>query len=179
MNKVPGPLYARFTNLPLKAAVISGRRIHHVHALHERYGPLVRISPGEVAVADAQAYKQIHAVNSGFDKARWYHEFVDIDDTREGVFLMDGKAHAARRRLLSRPFSKTHLRQHWEDVVRERVELAISQMSKEGSSGPVDILKWWTFMASDVSTHLMFGQSFHTLEQGKVSSPHVYYDLHD
>lgn len=169
LNKVPGPLYARFTNLPLKAAVISGRRIYHVHALHERYGPLVRIAPSEVAVADAQAFKLIHGVNSGFEKSPWYKDMVSIG--REGVFTMaNNKTHAARRRLLSRPFSKSHLRQHWEVVAKERVRLAVSQIRSEiVATGCADVLKWWTFMASDVSTHLMFGESFHTLEEGKVS----------
>lgn len=35
--------------------------------------------------------------------------------------------------------------------------------------GSADILKWFTLMASDVSSHLMFGESFHTLEQGEMN----------
>ncbi|KAK3680333.1 hypothetical protein LTR37_021332 [Vermiconidia calcicola] len=168
LYKVPGPFFSRFTNLPLKLAVISGRRIHHVHTLHERYGPLVLIAPREVAVADVKAYKQIHGVASGFQKSEWYRDMVVAE--RDGVFAMtDGKTHAARRRLLSRPFSKSHLRQHWENVISEKVQLAVSRIRKEGVTGSADVLKWFTFMASDVSTHLMFGEDFRTLERGEVS----------
>ena len=164
LNRVPGPLYARFTHLPLKAAVISGRRIHHVHALHQQYGPFVRISPWEISVADATAYKQIHAVGTSFNKSPWYAEV-----SLPGIFQMaDSKTHAARRRLLSRPFSKTHLRQHWEETVQEKVRLAVSRVRSESLHGPADVLKWFTFMASDVSTKLMFGEDFRTLEQGEV-----------
>ncbi|GAB1738696.1 hypothetical protein NU219Hw_g3492t1 [Hortaea werneckii] len=131
LNKVPGPWYARWTNIPLKLAVIGGRRIHHVHALHEN--------------------------------------FVDVD--RPGVFPMtDQKAHAARRKMFARPFSKTHLREHWEGTVREKVDLALSRMQEElQTAGIVDVLKWWTFMATDVSSTLMFGDCFHTLENGEVN----------
>ncbi|EMD00912.1 hypothetical protein BAUCODRAFT_144505 [Baudoinia panamericana UAMH 10762] len=168
LNDIPGPLYARFTNLPLKAAVVAGKRIHFVHALHQRYGKIVRIAPDEVAVASPQAFKIIHAVGGGFEKTEWYRSLNPVP--RDGVFTMtDNKAHAGRRRLLSRPFSKSHLRQHWEPVVRERVELAVARMCAEAAKGPVDVMKWWMFMASDVSAHLMFGESFQTLEHGVVS----------
>jgi len=156
LDRVPGPFYARFSNIPLKLAVISGRRIHHTNALHDKYGPFIRISPGEIAVADPQAVKQIHGVASGFVKTEWYTRLVD--SPRLAVFTMsDPKAHAARRRLLSRPFSKSHLRQHWEDAVRQKVDLAVLRIHSKAMAAPVDVLQWWTFMASDVSAHLMVG----------------------
>lgn len=95
---MPGPLYARFTNLPLKLAVLSGRRIYHVHELHQRYGPVVRIAPNELAIADAQAHKKIHSASSGFVKSQWYHDMVNGD--RDGIFAMNGREHAARKQLL-------------------------------------------------------------------------------
>jgi cytochrome P450 len=155
----------------LKAAVLAGRRIHYVHALHRQYGPCVRVSPTEVAVADPAGFKRIHALNSGFAKSSWYTDLVIME--REGVFSMSGgKPHADRRRLLSRPFSKSHLRQAWEPTVRQYIRLAVENLLEEARSSPdgrVDVLKWWTFMASDVSAHLMFGESFHTIENGCVS----------
>ncbi|KAI7203551.1 cytochrome P450 monooxygenase [Hortaea werneckii] len=169
LNKVPGPWYARWTNIPLKLAVVGGRRIHHVHALHEKYGPYVRISPNEIAVNDPTGFKKIHSIGSGFTKAEWYLRLVDMD--RPGVFAMtDQRAHAARRKMFARPFSKTHLREHWERAVREKVDLALSRMQNElRTAGTVDALKWWTLMATDVSSTLMFGDCFHTLESGEVN----------
>lgn len=168
LNKIPGPLYARFTTIPLKLAVISQRRIHHIHALHEHYGPIVRCGPNELAISDVQAHRKIHGINPVFDKSDWYRSLSDFD--RDGIIMMNGKAHAARRRLLSKQFGKSHLRQHWEEHVRECVVLAVSRIREGLELGcPVDVLKWWTFMASDVVAKLMFGESFHTLEEGVVS----------
>lgn len=154
-------------------ATLAGRRIHHVHALHEQYGSYVRISPNEVAVVDPAGFKQIHALGNGFNKTQWYTDMVFM--ARQGVFSMPGgKPHADRRRLLSRPFSKSHLRQTWETTIRGHVCLAVEKVIQEARhpntvDGKIDLLKWWTFMASDVSAHLMFGESFHTLESGVVS----------
>ena len=36
------------------------------------------------------------------------------------------------------------------------------------SSGKVDVFKWWLLLASDVSAHLAFGESFGMLKTGQV-----------
>ena len=168
LNKVPGPWYARWTSLPLMIATLSGRRIYYVHSLHQHYGPYVRVSPTEVAVNDAAAFKHIHRIGSGaFEKSKWYQDLLSIG--RPILFTMtDNKSHGARRRLFAKPFSKSNIRTNWESVVKEKVDLAIQGMQRENAlAGKVDILQWWTFMASDASAHLMFGESFHTLESGE------------
>ena len=172
LNKVPGPWYARFSSLRLKWAVISGRRVHYVQALHEQYGPYVRISPTEIAVADPKAFAQIHSVKAGFEKSKWYQDFVMFE--RLTLFTMtDTKMHAGRRRMFARAFSKTQLRQHWQSAVREKVRLAVDRIRRDALEGTADVLKWWTFMASDVSAELMFGESFNTLETGQVPKSRV------
>lgn len=129
----------------------------------------MRIAPNELAVNDLRAFKQIHAISSGFLKDGWYTNTVILG--RPGVFAtIDPKSHAARRRLLARPFSKSYLREHWEATVQERVEYAVTAMSNElHLRGTADVMKWWTLMASDISSQLMFGDSFHTLEQGEAN----------
>lgn len=88
---------------------------------------------------------------------------------KPGIFSMrDLKEHAARRKLFARAFSKTDLRRTWEGVVKEKVQLAVSQIQQElQSDGKADLLKWWTFLATDVTGHLMFGESFNMLKVGK------------
>lgn len=50
-----------------------------------------------------------------------------------------------------------------------KVDLVISQIQNElAREGVCDILKWSTFLATDVSTHLMFGESVGMLEKGEV-----------
>ncbi|KAJ6120464.1 hypothetical protein N7523_004744 [Penicillium sp. IBT 18751x] len=166
LRHIPGPITTRFTRLPLKLATISGQQIYYIHDLHQRYGQIVRISPTEVSVSSLPDFKEIHRVGSGFVKSDWYSSFTP---GREGVFAMqDVKKHAQRRKLFARPFSKSAIRSSWEHVVKEKVQLMVSQIWNElETTGICDILKWSTFLATDVSGHLMFGESFNMLGTGQ------------
>ncbi|OQE12812.1 hypothetical protein PENFLA_c062G10566 [Penicillium flavigenum] len=82
--------------------------------------------------------------------------------------MRDAKQHAQRRKLFARMFSKSELRGSWEPLVKEKVLLFVSQIQEElRRTGVCDILKWSTFLATDVSGHLMFGESFDMLHLGK------------
>ncbi|KAL4861443.1 hypothetical protein BDV12DRAFT_204017 [Aspergillus spectabilis] len=168
LNQIPGPSHTKYTHLGLKLATLQGRRMYYVDDLHSRFGPVVRLTPTEVAVADVQAFLAIHKVSSGFNKSIWYQELVPFP--RSTVFTMNNpKQHAARRKLLARGFSKSHLRQHWEPIVMDKVRSAVDRMKTEARTGTVDILKWWTFMATDTATLIMFGNSFQMIEHGKTN----------
>jgi cytochrome P450 len=167
LRKVPGPWISRYTNLQLKFAVTGGRRIFYIDDLHKKYGPIVRISPTEVAVADPAAFKQIHAVSSKFAKDIWYEKLTNFP--RLSVFTMrNPREHGQRRKLFARGFSKTYLREHWEPTVREKTLLAVEKIKGDAQTGVADVLKWWTFMATDIVGILGFGESFGMLELGKV-----------
>lgn len=166
MNKVPGPWHARWTTLRLKLATLSGRRIHYVHALHQQYGPYVRLSPTEIAVNDAEGFKQVHSFTKPWNKSHWYEVMVQ---QKKPVFfsMAEPGPHGARRKMFARSFSKSYIRDHWEAEVARKVNFAIDRFHDEAErEGVANVLKWLTFMASDVSAHLMFGESFHTLETG-------------
>lgn len=46
----------------------------------------------------------------------------------------------------------------------------MAKIVEDGKTGnPVDILKWWRLMSSDIPSHLLFGESFRTLEKGEVN----------
>ncbi|KAL4939190.1 hypothetical protein BDV06DRAFT_225271 [Aspergillus oleicola] len=169
LSRIPGPLYTKFTRLPLKLSILAGQRIYFIDTLHKAYGHIVRISPTEISISSLPEFKEIHRVGSPFLKSKWYEEFV-MGET-PGVFNMrDSKQHAARRRLFARAFSKTVLRREWEGVVRLKVQKAVERMkgdmTRPDGDGKCDILKWWTFLATDVAGHLMFGDDFGMLELG-------------
>lgn len=167
--KVPGPWYSLLTHWRLKASVLGGRRLHYIHDLHQKYGPIVRISPDEIAIADAQAFKIIH---NGFPKSDWYIGQTTVPI--KAVFNMsDNKEHAARRRLLAKGFTKSNLVRDWESTVLAYVRLSVREMIKEAKQSPtgsVDVMKWWILLAADISAKFLFGESFGMLELGEVSS---------
>ncbi|KAF4337593.1 cytochrome p450 3a17 [Fusarium beomiforme] len=171
LRGLPGPWYTRFTHLVLKWHILTGNRVHYIHALHQRYGPVVRVAPGEVAVSDLEAFSKIHKIGSGFLKSSWYD---GITPNREaGIFVMrDPHQHAARRKLFARAFSVSSLVTNWEPEIRQKAELAVSKIRDDAKAAGADIFKWWTLMATDVIAHLSFGESFRMLELGK-QTPYI------
>jgi benzoate 4-monooxygenase len=69
IRDVPGPFFAKFTNLWLLLQARQGKRYLSVDAAHKKYGKLVRIQPDHVSVADDKAIQQIYGHGNGFLKA--------------------------------------------------------------------------------------------------------------
>lgn len=173
ISGVPGTWHSKYTNIALRFHTLSGRRIFYVDNLHQQYGDVVRIGPNEVAVADIAGVTQIHKIGSGFLKSAFYANLTPA--RAPGIFAMSNPhEHAARRKLFARAFSNSSMKGNWEAEIRRKTTLAVDQIQKgamQAGKG-ADVFKWWTLMATDIITHLSFGESFAMLEQGKVSLLH-------
>ncbi|KIM92531.1 hypothetical protein OIDMADRAFT_107109 [Oidiodendron maius Zn] len=165
-SKVPGPWYSKWTSLILKYHWLSGTRSFYVQALHQEYGPVVRIAPDYVDFCDIDATKTIYSAKETFRKSAWYSDFVPVEE--QNIFsTRDIDFHRRHRRLLGGPMSESSLKSMI-PLVNARIELAITKMRDEMTTrGAADIYKWWIFMATDVIGELTFGDSFHMLELGK------------
>ncbi len=60
LRPIPGPWYAKVSQAWPLAVEATGERHFYLHALHERYGPVVRIGPTEVSFASADATRDIY-----------------------------------------------------------------------------------------------------------------------
>ncbi|KAH8808973.1 cytochrome P450 monooxygenase, partial [Xylogone sp. PMI_703] len=168
-RKLPGPWYSQFTNLVLKYHTLRGRRMHYIHALHQRYGPAVRTAPFEADFTDLESFREIHRIAGGFVKSQWYQR--TFDRPALDIFtIINPKDHAARRRLMAQPFSYSSLRANWEPLIRERTLFTVSRIKEEAEHGKTDIFKWWTLMAHDIVTRLAFGENPLLVESGKKST---------
>ena len=103
--------------------------MYYIHNLHAEYGPIVRIAPNEVAIADVEAFKTIHHHRTGYPKSSWY-QALGGDASLCVLQLRDKMANAARRKLLSRGFSLTQLRADWEPEVLRLFRLAVSRLKQ-------------------------------------------------
>ena len=86
--------------------------------------------------------------------------------------MIDAKQHAMRRRLFAQSFSKSSLAR-FEAQIKGKVETAVLKINRDIKLGRADILKWFTFMATDVIGELSFGESFNMLEQETVRKIHA------
>jgi len=108
-------------------------------------------------------------MGSGFIKSDWY-KMLQLRGTL--VCLTGSKEHAARRKCFSNAFSQQNLLE-WEDVIKGKVDTTIAEIKKsarENVAGEVDILMWFTTMASGIAGELCFGESFRAGDEKKESS---------
>jgi cytochrome P450 len=113
----------------------------------------------------------VHRVSTPFTKTEYYDRFRNGGKFPPGVFTFQNpKDHSARRRLLGQPLSETALKT-MEPTVNTNIFKTIDGIARElKETGTADILKWFTFMATDVIGELTFAESFRMLDQAKVSS---------
>ncbi|KAI2465630.1 putative cytochrome P450 [Annulohypoxylon bovei var. microspora] len=162
LAKIPGPWYTKWTISVFKYQVVKGTRPKWVQALHEKYGPIVRISPMEVSIQDPKATQQIYQVKNEFLKSSWYQ---DLLPGLPNVFsTLDVEYHRRHRRLLASEISESGLVTH-RPTVDTKVRLAIERMAEEMEErGATDVYRWALYMATDVIGELSFGSSFRMLE---------------
>ncbi|KAL4988012.1 cytochrome P450 [Aspergillus falconensis] len=171
LKQIPGPWYASLTGLRLSWSVFANNRIHYVHSLHQKYGPIVRIGPREIDVADPVAGREIHRMGSGFTKAPFYA--LLSPGPVDNIFnFRDAKLHSARRKLYARGFTLQSLRNEWEPRVRDVIKLTVERIKCDALKGEAEVMGWWTLMANEVVCQLTFGGGAGIVAKG-VKEPFV------
>ena len=69
LQGIPGPPTAAFSNLWLLSVCRRGNRFAVIHKTHKELGPVVRIAPNHVSIADADAINAIYGHGNGFLKS--------------------------------------------------------------------------------------------------------------
>ena len=68
LQDVPGPFWARVTNLQ-RVWWVRTKRAHRIHlALHDEYGECVRFGPAMVSISDPAAIAVVYPIRPGFPK---------------------------------------------------------------------------------------------------------------
>ena len=76
LRKLPGPWLSLFTPVLLRWHELRANRTMYIHALHQKYGPVVRIGPTEASFTSLEAVKEIYCSGgSGYDKTEFYDLF--------------------------------------------------------------------------------------------------------
>ncbi|KAK7705638.1 hypothetical protein SLS64_008007 [Diaporthe eres] len=166
ISNLPGTWLSRWTNIEFLVEFVRGKQPKYIHSLFQKYGPVVRVGPREVCFCDASAFRQIYNTKETFVKSPLYETITD--SPAPSIFsTADVELHRRQRRLLAPGLSETSVSQMWSSV-HSKVALTVQRMKEETEErGAADIYKWWTFMTSEITGELTFGQSFGILEKGK------------
>ena len=69
LRGIPAPFPAQFTNLWLLSVCRRGKRYLNVDQVHKKLGPVVRIQPNHVSIANDEAIQLIYGHGNGFLKS--------------------------------------------------------------------------------------------------------------
>ncbi|KAF1987323.1 cytochrome P450 [Aulographum hederae CBS 113979] len=169
LSKFPGPIINRCSNIPASIWVLTGRLPMETKKLHDRYGPVLRLSPDELSFTSARAWTDIYGHKAGRRDLSKHPIHVGSVDPIPGVStisMADIDTHARQRKALSHGFSKQAL---WsqEDIVQGFVDKLMVNFSRFAEKKEkFDVVKWFNFITFDVIGDLSFGESFGCLDKG-------------
>ena len=67
LQRLPGPYHYKFSKFFIYNKMRKEQGMLHIHHLHEKYGPIVQISPNEVSATDTDIVKKIY-LNDNYPK---------------------------------------------------------------------------------------------------------------
>lgn len=144
LAQYPGPLLCRASSLWYARSLSRGRIAQDTLALHDRYGPVVRIAPDELSYINPENWKEIYALKPGkgeLIKDPRYHDTVKPTPT---ILTGDWDEHSKYRKMLSPTFSERTLKEQ-EYILHKYVDLFIERLHEVSDQGkkPVDMTAWW------------------------------------
>ncbi|KAF1950207.1 cytochrome P450 [Byssothecium circinans] len=165
LAKIRGPWLRSMFSFPGIWGKLMGRYVRDVNAIHQKYGPVVRISPDAVSFATAEAWKDIYGLQAG--KLQLQKDYKRFPDRPEPIHLFGSSSedHARIRRILNHAFSSAALREQ-QKIVDKHINKLVAQLS-ERTGEKLDINHWITMLSFDILSHLTFGESFDSVSAGK------------
>jgi cytochrome P450 len=148
--------------------VNNGRPIQFVGGLHDRYGPVVRISPDELSFADPQAWRDIYGRGSKEGKGsnppkHWLRYGRSVNGASSLLNTQDPAEHARSRKIFTPAFSDRALAQQAQVFTKYADQLV--QNLKQGQI--FDLVRMFNFTTFDIMGDFTFGESLHMLDKAE------------
>jgi hypothetical protein len=167
LSRFPGPKLWAASRIPSQISILRGHPHLDVLALHELYGPVVRIAPDTLAFNSAQAFRDIYSLRPGHqaflkDRAEYT---LPPNGVAHLVSALDDASHARQRRLMAPAFSERSIRA-LEGLVRGHVDTLIAKLRELKDKGELDIKSWMNYTTFDITGDFVFSEPFGCLEEG-------------
>ncbi|KAJ5646284.1 hypothetical protein N7490_002656 [Penicillium lividum] len=165
LKQVPGPFWTRFTTLWYFNRARKGKFEHDNIHLHQKYGPVVRISPDHYSLSDISAIKIVYGTGSKFPKSAWYDGWKHPQQWN--VFSdRDMKRHSETRKKFTSLYSMSSV-VSYEPFVNRCIDIFFQRLDDFADREHVfDLGHWFQCYAFDVIGDITFGQRFGFLDRG-------------
>ncbi|KAH8661686.1 cytochrome P450 [Tricladium varicosporioides] len=154
LRKFPGPFWASVTRLWLGYHCFMETELPTIYKLHQKYGPVLRITPTLLLVSDTKKLPIIY--HRAANKTN--HYVTGSFGIVESLFnIKEHKAHAKLRRIAAGPYSFSNIKK-MEPLIDARMTEWADTISERFTSGKAfDLCDWAVFMAYDIVSEIGFG----------------------
>lgn len=167
LRLIPGPFLTSVSSLPLYYHSYIGDECSWIDSLHARHGPVLRIAPNEVSIADGAALNTVYVEKGGFRKAKCYSNF-DIEGHPSIFSAIDPVHRATRAKLVVPMFAMATVRSKATPVLEAGAARFVDRVKAGAASGqPVNVLNIARCLAVDSVTGYLFEKSYNGLEEAK------------
>lgn len=130
----------------------------------------MRIAPNHLSFTDPQAWKDIYyhriGSESGATEMAKSTEFTrNVKGQITTIVNADQEEHQRLRRALAHGFSDSSMRQQ-EPIMLKHIDMLVDRLRQESGNGlkNSNMAEWYNWTTFDLSSDLIFGESFHCLE---------------
>ncbi|KAK0653179.1 cytochrome P450 [Cercophora newfieldiana] len=169
LSHVPGPFLWSVSSFPVlyHQGIEEGQLMHILPALHEQYGPVVRIGPNEVHLSNPSNYDKVYSVGYKFSKdPDFYGPMEGPLKTPIILTILSAKEHQIRRSYLNPFFSRRSVLD-MEHVVRDKTGKLLHLLkSSLVSAGVFDAHHAIRAFSVDVITEYAYARCWNQMDQG-------------
>lgn len=122
-----------------------GNGVPYVKAIHDRYGPVVRIAPNRISYNTPNGFRAIYGRQEHVKDPDMY---IAPPSDAPGIGEADDVNHARIRRYLGPAFSAKALAEQ-EPLIQDYMDLLVKGLQK-GSKQNVDIAEWFDWTLYDM-----------------------------
>lgn len=136
-----------------------GQYIFRIKEMHEKYGPIVRITPEELHINDPEWIPELYPVGGRRrDKYRRAMELFGFWDA--AIATVEHDMHRMRRGAMSRMFSKDSVRR-LEPIMQENLGKLFNRLKEFQDSGkPLNVLPVYSAFTNDLIAEYAFGINY-------------------
>ncbi|KAK2600174.1 hypothetical protein QQS21_005119 [Conoideocrella luteorostrata] len=161
LAKYPGPKLYAASPVPISLAQLRGQLHTVTKAAHDKYGPVVRMSPNELSFISDTAWQDIYARHRSTPAmARDRTFFNNMLLHPQTITMADDIDHNRIRRSLNPAFSSQALLEQ-EPILQQNVSLLMDKLQEHAEHGyPLDLRAWYNYTTFDLIGDLAFGETF-------------------
>ncbi|KAK4495431.1 hypothetical protein PRZ48_013762 [Zasmidium cellare] len=174
LAEFPGPKLWACSEFFYNRAVVSGIPHRKFLNFFEQYGPVVRITPTELIFSSAQAHRDVYGGTHAHRQLDGKKDYLAKDERVYNNFgleedhmisTLDTNVHARQRRMLATAFSDKSVREQ-EPMLIDHIDKLIASIEKYSVTEckDIDIKSWIDYTTFDITGYLVFGESFHCLD---------------